>query len=260
MSDYLMRETAPFGPEVWAKIDDMVVTVVKKALVARRFIPLVGPLGWGVELAPKFGFTVEEGAFVAQDKVDYTPLVELQKAFMLKAKHLAMAAQTPFGLDLGAVAIAATELAKAEDRLVILDGLAQAATIGELGDWSHVGGPFKAIAQAMAQMQTNGCDGPFAVVLGAIKYAELASLMQLGHGMRAMEMVEKLAKAGVFAYAQMPNDQVLVVSPQAWNLDLVVGQDVITSYTGNSGLDQSFRVFETLALRVKRPEAVMLLK
>lgn len=260
MSDYLMREAAPFGPDVWAKIDDMVVTVVKKVLVARRFIPLVGPLGWGVEWAPKFGFTVEEGAFVAQEKAEYISLVELQKEFMLKAKHMAMAAQTPFGLDLGAAAIAATELAKAEDHLILLEGLVQVATVGELGDWSHVAGPFKAIAQAIAQMQTKGCDGPFAVVLGAMKYAELASLMQPGHGMRALEMVEKLAKAGVFPYAQMPENQVLVVSPQAWNMDLVVGQDVVTSYTGNVGLDQSFRVFETIALRVKRPEAVMLLK
>jgi len=260
MSDYLMREAAPFGPEVWAKIDDMVVTVVKKVLVARRFIPLVGPLGWGVELAPKFGFAVEDGAFVAQDQAEYIPLTELQQEFVLKAKHMAMAAQTPFGLDLGATAIAATELAKAEDQLVILNGLAKAASVGALGDWSQVGGPFQAIAKAIAQMQVRGCDGPYAVVLGVAKYAELASLLQPGSGTRELDMVEKLAKAGVFAYAQMPDDQVLVVSPQAWNLDLVVGQDVVTSYTGNIGLDQSFRVFETLALRVKRPEAVMLLK
>ena len=40
MPDYLMREAAPLGDETWAKIDEMVVTVVKKALVGRRLLHL----------------------------------------------------------------------------------------------------------------------------------------------------------------------------------------------------------------------------
>ena len=52
MSEYLMRDGAPFGEEGWAKVDGMVMDVMKKNLVARRFVEFVGPLGWGVEVVP----------------------------------------------------------------------------------------------------------------------------------------------------------------------------------------------------------------
>jgi uncharacterized linocin/CFP29 family protein len=125
MYDYLMREAAPFGPEVWAKIDEMVVNIVKKTLVGRRFMEIVGPLGWGVEVAPKQGFDFGSEVAVAGPTV-YAPLKEVSQEFMLRAKDLVMAGQTPFGLDLGAVAIAAMKLAKAEDRIVIGALLAEA--------------------------------------------------------------------------------------------------------------------------------------
>jgi len=43
---------------------------------------------------------------------------------------------------------------------------------------------------------------------------------------------------------------------QAYNFDLVIGQDLIVAYEGNEGLDHAFSVLETLALRVKRPGAI----
>ena len=89
-------------------------------------------------------------------------------------------------------------------------------------------------------------------------YARLASLMQ--HGRRELDMVEKLAGARVFQWPDMQDGTALVVSADSWNLDLVVGQDVATAYLGNEGLDHRFRVFETIALRLKRPGALCLLK
>jgi len=259
MSDYLMRDGAPFGEEVWAAIDDMVVTVLKKALVARRFVEMVGPLGWGVEQAPRFGFASQEGAQVATETAEYISVTELRQEFILRAKHLALAEQTPFSLDLGAVAIAATRLAKDEDGRIIGALLAEpGGSSGELGDWDALGGPFEAIAAATAKLRSEGFDRPYAVILRPEMYARLASLMQ--HGRRELDMVEKLADAGIFQSTNMPEEQALVVSPGVWNFDLVVGQDAVTAYVGNEGLDHRFRVFETLALRIKRPGSICVLK
>lgn len=257
MGDYLMRDAAPIGAEGWAKIDEKVIGIVKKNLVGRRFIHLVGPLGWGVEVVPTFGFTETDGAAVATETGEYLRLQELGQEFVLRAKHLAMAEQTPFGLDTGAIAIAATKLAKAEDEL-LLGGLLKAAKAMELGTWDEMGGPFRAIAGATAALRQDGFDAPYAVVMSPAMYARMASLME--HGRREVELVEKLAAAGLFQSTVMPEDQVLVVSPQAWNVDMVVGQDVVTAYVGNEGLDHRFRIFETLALRIKRPGAARVLK
>jgi uncharacterized linocin/CFP29 family protein len=259
MSDYMMREDAPITEEVWAAIDEMVVTVVKKNLVGRRVIDLVGPLGWGVEVVPRFEFTEQEGAAIARPTAEYIPLEEISQEFMLRAKQIVISQQTPHGLDLGAVAIAATNLAKAEDRIMIggLASLDQCA--GELGDWDTLGGPFRAIADAVARLRDSGFDAPFAAIMSPAMYARLASLFQ--HGRRELDLVRSLLDGGVFQSTDPAvAEQVLVLSPQAWNMDLVVGQDVATAWLGNEGLDQRFRVFESLVLRVKRPGAVCVLR
>ena len=259
MSDYLMRDAAPIDEKGWEEIDEEVVEIVSKNLVARRFTRLMGPLGWGVEQAPVFGFETKDGASEAKDAPSYVPLEQLSQFFVLKAKHLAMAASSPFGWDKGPIAIAATKLAQAEDGLV-LGGLlkAKGQLSAPLGDWDTMGGPFKAVATALATMRDKGYDGPFALVMDPGMFARLASLMQQGR--RELDLVEKLVTAGIFQSTQMPADTVLVTSPQPWNYDLVVGQDVVTAYVGNEGLDHRFQIFETLALRIKRAGSVCVLR
>ena len=48
----------------------------------------------------------------------------------------------------------------------------------------------------------------------------------------------------------------LVVEAGAQNMDLAVGADLRVAYLGNQELDHLFRVLESVALRLKRPEAV----
>lgn len=258
MYDYLMREAAPFGPEVWAKIDEMVVNIVKKTLVARRFMEIVGPLGWGVETAPKFGFTTEDDGVVAT-ATQYIPLQEIGQNFKLRAKHLVMAEQTPFGVDLGAAAIAAINLAKAEDAIVIGALLAEAGCSSELGDWAAPGGPLQAVANATAALQAGGNAPPYALVLSPAMYAQLVGL--INNGVRELQMVQELAKGGIFQYVDetVLGGKALVLSLGAWNFDLVIGQDVVTAYLANEGLDQLFRIFETLTPRVKLPSSICVL-
>ena len=261
MADYLMRDGAPFGDDVWEKIDDMVVTVVKKNLVGRRVVDLVGPLGWGVEQAPLYGFASDGGAAVAESG-GYLSLQELSADFLLRAKHLATADQTPFGLDLGAVAIAATELARKEDSLII-GGLLESVPKGNhlpLGDWDTLGGPFKAVSGALAHLRSTGFDAPYALVMTPGTYARLASLMQ--HGRRELELVSRLVDDHLYQATGLEalEGKVLVLSSSGWNVDLVLGQDVATAYLGNEALDHAFRILETLALRVKRPGAACLLE
>lgn len=259
MSDYLMREAAPITEEVWAAIDEMVVTVVKKILVGRRVIDLVGPLGWGVEVAPLFAFAEQDGAAIATPTTEYVPLEEISEEFILRARQIAISRQTPYGMDLGAAAIAATKLAKAEDGIVI-GGLARLGECsGALGDWSTMGGPFGAIADAVAQLRATGFDGPFAAIMSPAMYARLAGLFE--YGRRELDLVQSLLAEGIFQSTDPAvAEHVLVLSPQPWNMDLVVGQDVTTAWLGNVGLDQRFRIFETLVLRLKRPGGVCVLK
>jgi len=256
MSDYLLRQDAPLSPETWAKIDDMVVSVAKKTLVGRKVLEIAGPLGWGVDVAPRFGFGVEDDAYVAEAPA-YIHLKEIAAEFILKAQHLAMADQTPYGLDLGAVAMATVALAKEENEIVVSGLVGAAKQKSALGDWSVMGEPFAAVSRGIALLRKAGIDEPYALVLGPTLYAQLASLIQ--HGRRELTMVESIATGGVHQYPAMAEGQVLLVGASPWNADIVLGQDIVTAYLGNEGLDHRFRVFETLALRIKRPECACVL-
>ena len=168
------------------------------------------------------------------------------------------AEQTPFAFDLGAVAIAGTELAKEEDKLIVGGFRDQGTSSGPLGDWGMPSDPFSAIVKAEAGLLQGGYVAPYALVLSPALYARLAGLIK--DGQRELEMVEELVEGGIFQCTAMPDDQAMVLSLGAWNFDLVVGQDVVTAYTGNEGIDQKFRIFETLCLRIKRPGAICVLK
>ncbi len=264
MSELLMRDAAPFGDEVWAAIDGMVVDVLQKTLVGRKVLDMVGPLGWGVDQAPLFEF---ESDGVAMAEVSgYLQLQELQEEFMLKARHLAMSDQTPFKLDLGAVAIAATRLAYQEDAMILNGLMEQAELFDDLGDWGEPNGPFSAIARVIAKFEEAGVGGrygvagPYTMILSPMMYARLASLMYgQGFGRREVDMVESLLGGGIYTTTRMPDGKALLLSPQPWNMDIVVGQDAVTACLGNEGIDHLFRLFETVALRVNRPAAICVL-
>lgn len=256
MSEYLMRDQAPLSPSVWSAVDGMVATVVSNTLVGRKLLHLVGPLGWGTEVVPVTGFGQEGDAWVASEKTTYMALETVEARFMLRMKDLAKAEQTPFSLDLGAVATAAVELARKEDDVVI-GGLIKSAKKSEMGDWSQINKPFEAVAKAQAALRGTGFDGPYALVLNYGTYAQLASLMS--QGQRELKLVEKLLDAGIFRSPAVPEGQALLVDPAGWNVDMVVGQDIATAFLGNDGLNLSFQIMETLALRIKRAGAALLL-
>ena len=52
MEDYLGRDASPLSEEFWKRLDEAVVETAKETLTARRFLPLYGPLGPGVQVAP----------------------------------------------------------------------------------------------------------------------------------------------------------------------------------------------------------------
>ncbi|MGI6368442.1 MAG: family 1 encapsulin nanocompartment shell protein [Anaerolineae bacterium] len=256
MSDYLMRDQAPLGVEVWKAIDGMVAEVITKTVVGRRLLKVVGPLGWGVEQAPVPGFEKVGEAWVTGEAPTFVPLQTATAGFMLRMKDLARADQTPFALDLGAVATAAVELARKEDGIV-LQALLDSAAKGAMGDWTTINGPFSAIANAEADLRARGFDGPYALVVNYGTYAQLASLMS--EGQRELKLVEHLVEDGIFRSSLVPEGKALLVDPAGWNADIVLGQDVATAFLGNDGLNLVFQVIETLAVRVKRAGSAVLL-
>ncbi len=289
MDEYLMREDAPLSPEEWAYLDEAVVQAAKKILVGRRFLPLFGPLGMGTQTVPVN--TVDwsaacihyEGADVCGHEecaphCDCSPvsLAErrylsmpiLHKDFCLSWRDIAAARQLNTPLDLSPAAAAAAAVAMAEDEFIFkgndrhgFAGLlnAQGRQVVPLEDWGEPGTAFANVAAARGALVQDGFFGPYALVLSPGRLAQVQRIMP-EMGRLEIHFLADLATAGVFQSPLLSDEGALFLSAGPENLDLAIAQDLITAYLGPEGMNHSFRVLESLVLRVKRPAAICTLE
>lgn len=269
MEDFLMRAEAPLNPEEWARIDQTVVGVAQKLLVGRRVIEVFGPVGAGLQTLPTFRYGVS-GACLHTDEVgacendeiigvsarQTVTLPLIHKDFALNWRDIATSRQFGLPLDLGGAAAAAAMVAAREDQMIFEQLLAQEgrAQIGK-GNWGEPGGIFGSFVEAAAALAQNNALGPYAAIVSPAVFAQLHRPMLGNMGMLEITQLRELATGGVYQTPVL-GDQAILISQGAYNLDLVIGQDLTTAYLGPERMMHLFRVLESLMLRVKRPEAI----
>jgi uncharacterized linocin/CFP29 family protein len=277
MSDYLMRDQAPLSADQWEKIDNTVVEVARQVLVGRRFIHIYGPLGAGVRtillnqlggigagVIDVTGETEAEPVHVADRKA--MALLTIHRDFRLLWQDIEASKQFGLPLDTSTAAAAAYYCAMAEDDLVLNgtqghEGLLTATgrTTLPMKDWAEQGNAFADVVAATAVLQQAGFGGPYVLVVSPKRYADMNRLYG-NSGRLELNQVRNIATEGVYQSRVMPDNKALVVSVGVQNLDLAIAQDLITAYAESSNLNHTFRVFEVLALRIKRPGAICTLE
>ncbi|HHY92999.1 MAG TPA: bacteriocin family protein [Firmicutes bacterium] len=279
MADYLAREAAPLSEEQWAGLDKAVAEAAKSFLVGRRFLSLFGPLGPGLELVPleeptgltdaAVGTAVEEaGAAVTAGQRRYLSLPLLAKDFRLDWRVLEQERRLELPFDTARAALAAQAVARAEDELIFqgradlgLTGIftAPGRLTAELGDWSAAGAGYASVVAALEKFLAAGVYGPYALVASPRLYAEL-NRVEKDTNLLTLDLVQRLATAGVFTSPVLAPNQAALIAVGAENLDLVVGFDLAVAYLETRNLSHYFRVLESVALRVKRPQAICTLE
>jgi uncharacterized linocin/CFP29 family protein len=263
--DLLMREDAPLSGEDWATLDHVVVETARRYLQGRRIVPLFGPLGAGLPVIPAnklSGF--EPGGMITADACDLLELKQASQDFRLTYRELETAQRLGIPIDMAAPAAAAYHLAMKEDRRVF-QGCAEHGVSGLLstagsqalkaGSWAKAGGIFADIVKALGALSAAGFPGPYAVGLSPTVYAQAFRPMGPGEQIE-MTLIQDIAKAGVVQTPALGDKQLVVLEAGSLNMDLVVGGDMQTAYLGPQGMDHEFRIFESFALRVKRPGSI----
>ncbi len=283
MSDYLSRDEAPLSAEEWSKLDEAVVNAARKLLVGRRFIPLTGPLGVGVQTVPvptigsaEACLHDEEGCACETGQCEviqvtghrFLSLPLIHQDFRLSWRDIEASRRMGWPLELGPAVAASAACARAEDKLIFhghpehgYEGLLNATgrhTV-PLGNWDEPGQAFANIVAATEALVADGFYGPFAVVLSPALYAKTQRVAK-GIGRLESKLLKDVAEGGLFRSPVLAENQGLVVAQGAHNFDLVVAQDLVTAYLGPENMDHTFRVLEILALRIKRPGAICTLE
>lgn len=245
MSEYLMREAAPLSEEEWQHLDHVVVNTARQFLVGRRFLHVIGPVGSGAEVIP---------VGTGKNRV-LLPMQIIEADFTLYWRDIEANRQLGMPLELGVAATAALQCAKAEDTMIFA-GLQKAAKKAvQIGDWSQAETPLSDVSSAIEKLVADDFFGPFAVILSPALYTQTERVAH-GTGRTLGKLIKEIAEGGLFRSPLLGEAEGLVLSLGAHCFDLAVGQDLITAYAGNEGLDHLFKVLESVALRIKRPGAI----
>lgn len=274
--EYLLRDDSPFSENDWRRIDELVVRVASQQLIGRRVLALFGPLGAGVQSINldivSYGKEGEMDLFgdceaceIVSQSRKYAAIPMLYKDLIISWRDVETNKQLGLPLDLSPVAAAAAACAKKEDYLIFngseefnYPGLLNVSgrEVVKKQDWSQGENPFNDVAKGIERLISNGVYGPYALVTSPKLYVQMQRIQE-GTGVLEISRVKELLEGRVYQSPVLPEDKAVLVAIGSHNMDLVIGQDMITGYIGPEQLNHKMRILETAILRIKRPQAVV---
>jgi len=258
---YLGREDAPIDPATWKIIDDVTVEAAKSQLAGRRIIPIEGPYGFGLKNIPMGDYTIEDGIIGSLA----IPLTMIRAEFSLAKRDLAAFERDHLVLDTAPVTCAAMEAAAKEDRIIFsgLTGIAgllnaEGNASMTLTKWDKVGTAADQIIEAVTKLDAAGFHGPYSMALAPAQYNLLLRRYPQGDGTE-LDHIRSIVTDGVVKAPGLKKGGVLLASGRQFT-SIAIGQDLVTGYNGPIGDLLEFQVYESLALLIRAPESILVLK
>ena len=260
----LHRELAPISDAAWSQIEEETSRTLKRYLAGRRVVDVQGPAGLGLSSvgtghlrtidAPGDGTTAQQREVKA--------VVELRVPFDLDRQMIDDVERGANDSDWQPAKDAARKLAFAEDR-AIFEGYAAAGIIGVRQGTSN---PQKslpedvrkypeAFSQALSQLRLVGVNGPYAILLGATCYTELAETSDYGYPV--LEHVKRLVEGKIIWAPAI--DGAFVVTTRGGDLDLHIGQDASIGYLSHTDTQVRLYLQETFTFLYLTSESAVAL-
>jgi uncharacterized linocin/CFP29 family protein len=258
---YLARGDAPFGDKTWKALDETMKEAAKSQLTGRRLLHIEGPYGLGLKAVPLQDTEVEPGLITSS----FIPLSVVQTAFTLGKRDLAAYERDPVTLNTGPVALAAIECARLEDTLIFKGTRATPGLLTTKGSstlklrpWDEIGTAADDIIKAVTALDGAGFHGPYCLALAPDRHNLLYRRYPQGN-VSELAHVETIVKEGVSKAPILDGGGVLLASGRQFAA-IVLGQDMATGFIGPVGEKLEFSISESLALIVRAPGAICVLK
>ena len=260
----LHRELAPISEKAWAQIEEEAARTLKRHLAARRVVDVADPRG--VDLSAIGTGHVHPlgapGEGIAAVQRDAKALIELRVPFELSRQQIDDVERGAVDSDWAPLKDAARRIAFAEDRIVF-DGYAAAGIEGirQGSDNPRLVLPRNAkaypvvVAQAVSQLRLAGCNGPYALVLGAEAYTAASGGADDGYPI--IHHIERLVDGGIIWAPAIEGALVLTVRGGDFALD--IGQDISIGYLGHSSTTVELYFQESFTFRCLTAEAAVVI-
>lgn len=260
----LHRELAPVSDAAWAQIEDEASRTLKRHLAARRVVDVQGPKGLDFS-AVGTGHVrpvATPGDGIQAVQRETKALVELRVPFELTRQAIDDVERGALDSDWTPVKDAARKIAFAEDRAVFdgyaaagIQGIRQGASNPALTLPADAKSYPDAVEQAVSQLRLAGCNGPYALVLGADAYTAAAGGSDDGYPI--LRHVKRLVDAEIVWAPAIKGG--FVLTTRGGDFALYVGQDFSIGYLSHS--DTVVRLFmqETFTFLQLTSEAAVVL-
>ncbi|HAK75154.1 MAG TPA: bacteriocin [Sporomusaceae bacterium] len=273
--DFLDRKAAPLTDAEWLRLDEAVVSTASRMLTGRRVVEVLGPLGSGVYSIPYSIFSGKSPAgidmvgetdeyVVEATKRATVNLPILYKDFKIMWRDVEADRHLGLPLDVSTAAVAANFVAVQEDNL-IFNGNEELGHHGlftvkgrqtvAISNWEESGSALADVVKAVGALSQAGHYGPYSMVVSPVLYGRMVRVFG-NTGMLELDQVKALVSGGVYYSNVITGNKAVIVATGSQNINLAVGQDMVTSYMGPANMNHVFRVMETVALLVRRADAI----
>jgi uncharacterized linocin/CFP29 family protein len=253
------REEAPVSEGTWNAIDTVVTETARSVLSGRKLLQIEGPFGFGLKAVP-LGDT-EKGGFGVSGIL---PLISVTRSFSLGKRDIAAYERDGLPVNWEKVAMAAIQSANDEDN-IIFRGTAQASgllnTKGSgsisLSSWNAIGKAADDLIKAVTHLDGEGFHGPYSLALAPARYNLL--LRRYPQGGTELEHLRTIVGDGVIKAPAIEDGGVLIASGKQY-ASIVIGQDLKTGFIGPTLDALEFSLAESLALMIRAPKTICVLK
>jgi uncharacterized linocin/CFP29 family protein len=257
VTDFLSRDDAPIGAELWALLDDIMVREARGQLSVRRLLEIEGPYGFGLKSVPLDDGEEVDGVITSS----CLPLALLTSSFVLGKRDLAAYEYSGVFPNLNKLAEAAREAARKEDDLLLnggagAQGLMDYPGVGKngLGDWSTTGTAAADLIEAVTALDEAGFHGPYVLGLSPRRYNQLFYSETCW---TAYQLISQIVES-IVKLPGLKEGGVLVAEGRQY-ASIIVGQDLSLGFIGPTRDGLEFSLSESLALLVREPRAIHVL-
>jgi uncharacterized linocin/CFP29 family protein len=260
----LHRELAPISDKAWAQIEEEASRTLKRHLAARRVVDVSAAKGLELSAigtghvrqirAPADGIQAVQREAKA--------LVELRVPFELSRQQIDDVERGATDSDWAAVKEAAQKIAFAEDRAVFdgyaaaeIQGIRQGSSNSAIVLPANVRDYPDAVTQAVSQLRLAGCNGPYALVLGADAYTAAAGSSDEGYPV--FHHLERVVDGGIIWAPAI--DGGFVLTTRSGDFELDIGQDISIGYLSHSSTTVELYFQESFTFRLLTTEASVVL-
>lgn len=260
----LHRHLAPISDLAWEQIEQEASRTLKRHLAGRRVVDVVGPKGFDLSAVGTGHLkqVTSPGDGVETRQREIKAVVELRVPFQLARQAVDDVDRGAEDSDWSPIKDAARKIAVAEDRAIFdgyaaagIQGIREGSSNAAMMLPSNVKSYPEAVARAVSDLRLAGCNGPYALVLGAEAYTAASGGSDEGYPV--LHHIEGVVDGGIVWAPALKGG--FVLTTRGGDFELNIGQDISIGYLSHSSAVIDLYLQETFTFRMLTSEAAVVL-